>query len=64
MDVTLHSHATKILVNEQYQAYGVEFNKFGIKKTVYSDREVILSAGSLGTPQLLMLCEYIKRYSK
>lgn len=44
------------MINEETkQAYGVVFNKFGIQKTVYSDREVILSAGSLGSPQLLML---------
>ncbi|KAL1502393.1 hypothetical protein ABEB36_007539 [Hypothenemus hampei] len=55
LDVALHSHVHKILINENYQAYGVEFNKFGLKKTVYSDREIILSAGALNSPQLLML---------
>lgn len=46
----------KILINEETnQAYGVVFTKFGVQKTVYSDREVILSAGSLASPQLLML---------
>ncbi|XP_050302387.1 glucose dehydrogenase [FAD, quinone]-like [Anthonomus grandis grandis] len=55
LDVSLHSQVDKILINEQNQAYGVEFRKFGLKKTVHSDREIILSAGSLNTPQLLML---------
>lgn len=46
----------KILINEDTkQANGVVFSKFGIKKTVYIDREVILSAGSLASPQVLML---------
>lgn len=55
LHVSLHSDVEKVLMNENYQAYGVEFKKFGIKKRVYSSREVILSAGSLGSPQLLML---------
>lgn len=46
----------EILINsDTKQAYGVVFNKFGTRKTVYTDREVILSAGSLVSPQLLML---------
>ncbi|CAH1163193.1 unnamed protein product [Phaedon cochleariae] len=56
LHVSLHSMVEKILINEYTkQAYGVVFNKFGLSKTVYSDREVILSAGSLASPQLLML---------
>ncbi|XP_074030288.1 glucose dehydrogenase [FAD, quinone] [Leptinotarsa decemlineata] len=56
LHVSLHSLVEKILVNKDTkQAYGVVFNKFGTRKTVYSDREVILSAGSLASPQLLML---------
>ncbi|XP_066259555.1 glucose dehydrogenase [FAD, quinone]-like [Euwallacea similis] len=55
LDVSMFSHAHKILMNDDYQAYGVEFTKFGVKKTVYCDREVILSAGSLGSAQILML---------
>lgn len=48
--------AEQILINKDTkQAFGVVFNKFGIKKTVYIDREVILSAGSLASPQVLML---------
>lgn len=48
--------AEKILINnDTKQAYGVVYKKFGVKKTVYIDREVILSAGSLASPQLLML---------
>lgn len=57
LDVSLHSNVEKVLINDYNQAYGVDFKKFGIKKTVYSDREVILSAGSLSSPQILMLCK-------
>lgn len=46
----------QILINEdRKQAYGVVFNKFGTHNTVFAKREVILSAGSLVSPQLLML---------
>ncbi|KAG5872410.1 hypothetical protein JTB14_012524 [Gonioctena quinquepunctata] len=56
LHVSLHSMVEKILINNYTkQAYGVVFNKFGTRKTVYSDREVILSAGALASPQLLML---------
>ncbi|KAJ8958473.1 hypothetical protein NQ318_002265 [Aromia moschata] len=56
LHISLHSTVTKILINEDTkQTYGVIFNKFGTDKTVYIDREVILCAGSLASPQLLML---------
>ncbi|KAJ8730229.1 hypothetical protein PYW07_017267 [Mythimna separata] len=47
--------ATKVLINEQNTAYGVEVQKDGKKKTIYASREVILSAGPISSPQLLML---------
>lgn len=55
LHVSLHSMVEKILFNQNQQAHGVIFTKYGIKQTIYSEREVILSAGSLQTPQLLML---------
>ncbi|XP_060533150.1 glucose dehydrogenase [FAD, quinone]-like [Cylas formicarius] len=56
LHVSLLSTVEQILIDkERKQAYGVVFNKLGIKKTVYCDKEVILSAGALGSPQLLML---------
>nr|CAH7751445.1 unnamed protein product [Callosobruchus chinensis] len=56
LHISMHSTVEKVLIhNDTKQAYGVIFNKFGIKRTVYSDREVILSAGSLASPHLLML---------
>uniref|UniRef100_A0AAR5Q9C9 Glucose-methanol-choline oxidoreductase N-terminal domain-containing protein n=1 Tax=Dendroctonus ponderosae TaxID=77166 RepID=A0AAR5Q9C9_DENPD len=55
LDVSLHSHVHKVLLNDNNQAYGVKFTKFGLEKTVYNDREVILSAGALASPHLLML---------
>lgn len=56
LHVSLYSTAEKIIFNEETrQATGVTFSKFGLKKNVYADREVILSAGSLSSPHLLML---------
>ncbi|KAJ8728014.1 hypothetical protein PYW08_016399 [Mythimna loreyi] len=46
---------TKVLIDENKTAYGVEVEKDGKKKTFYASREVILSAGPLSSPQLLML---------
>ncbi|XP_022196658.2 glucose dehydrogenase [FAD, quinone] [Nilaparvata lugens] len=56
LHVSLWSHVTKILIDaETKRAYGVEFIKNGVKKTVLAKREVILSAGAIGSPQLLMV---------
>ncbi|XP_026488907.2 glucose dehydrogenase [FAD, quinone]-like [Vanessa tameamea] len=47
---------TKILINPwKKQAYGVEFVKEGKKYRIKAKREVILSAGAINSPQLLML---------
>lgn len=52
----LNSQVTKILINpETKRAYGVEFVRNGRKHTVLARKEVILSAGSINTPQILML---------
>ena len=46
---------TKVLINEDKTAYGVVAEKDGKKKTILASREVILSAGPISTPQILML---------
>ena len=47
---------TRILIDPwKKQAYGVEFDKGGKKYIVKAKREVILSAGAINSPQLLML---------
>lgn len=56
LHISLHSMVQGVKIDPNTkQAYGVEFVKHGIKKTVYNKREVILSAGTIQTPQLLML---------
>ncbi|CAB0028349.1 unnamed protein product [Trichogramma brassicae] len=58
LEVSLDSLVTRILIDEKparMQARGVEFVKRGRKLRVYARREVIVSAGALNTPKLLML---------
>lgn len=45
---------TKVLINQK-GAYGVRVSKNGISKKIYCRKEVIVSAGAIGSPQLLML---------
>lgn len=54
--VSTYSMAEKILINETTaRAYGVQFRRDGEMYTVYAKAEVILSAGVIKSPQLLML---------
>ncbi|XP_059159182.1 glucose dehydrogenase [FAD, quinone]-like [Physella acuta] len=52
--LALKSHVTKVVI-ENKRATGVEVIKDGRKFTVQARREVILSAGTVGSPQILML---------
>ncbi len=52
--VKTHAHATKILV-EGGKAVGVEFETRGRRETARAGREVIVSGGAYGSPQLLLL---------
>ncbi|CAD0199250.1 unnamed protein product [Chrysodeixis includens] len=55
LKVVKQAFVTKILINENFIAYGVEVKEYGLKKTYLATREVILSAGSISSPQILML---------
>lgn len=56
LHISLFSHVTRILIDPQTRrAYGVEFIKNGKKQVVLARKEVILSAGAINSPQLLML---------
>jgi choline dehydrogenase-like flavoprotein len=54
LTVLTRAHATRVLF-EGTRAAGVEFRQRGATKSVRANREVILSAGALQSPQLLML---------
>lgn len=56
LHISLFSHVTKVLIDKDTnRAYGIEVIKNGVKMVVYAKREVILSAGAIASPQLLML---------
>lgn len=56
LHVALWSHVTKVLIDpDSKRAYGVEFERDGLKRTALAKREVIMSAGAINSPQLLML---------
>lgn len=56
LHVAMHSQVTKILINPDTKVtYGVEFLRNGAKHIIKARKEVILSAGAINSPQLLML---------
>lgn len=56
LHITLRSHVDKILIHPKTKkAYGVMFTKEDRQYVVFSSKEVILSAGAIQSPQLLML---------
>jgi choline dehydrogenase-like flavoprotein len=54
LQVITGAHTTRILM-EGTRAVGVEYRQDGVIKTLRADREVLLSAGALQSPQILML---------
>lgn len=56
LHISLKSHVEKILINPRTkEAYGVLFSKENRKYAVFVSKEVILSAGAIQSPQLLMI---------
>ena len=49
-----HSHVTKIVM-EGKQAVGVDILRFGQTERYLADKEIVLSAGTIGSPQIMML---------
>lgn len=54
LTVLTHAHARKVLMEGQ-KAVGVEFDRFGTRQRVQAQHEVILAAGAINSPKLLML---------
>ncbi|MEE1938256.1 GMC family oxidoreductase N-terminal domain-containing protein [Streptomyces sp. TRM 70361] len=54
LQVITDAHVSRVLI-EGGRAVGVEYLRDGQRHVVRAEQEVILSAGTLGTPQLLML---------
>lgn len=56
MHILPEARATKVIIEPQTKrAYAVEYIRQGIKHTVRCRKEIILSAGPIASPQLLML---------
>lgn len=55
LEVRTGTHVLRIVLNEQRHACGVEVQRGGQRETLHCRREVLLSAGALQSPQLLML---------
>ncbi|XP_069958460.1 glucose dehydrogenase [FAD, quinone] [Cherax quadricarinatus] len=55
LHVIPEAHVTKILFDDQKRAVGVRFDHRGKARTVLAKREVVVSAGTIGSPRLLML---------
>ncbi|KAB0791777.1 hypothetical protein PPYR_03577 [Photinus pyralis] len=56
LHIALNSYVTRILIDPiAMHAYGVEFYRNGRRHVVKASKEVILSAGAINSPQVLML---------
>ena len=54
LTVLTNAHVSKVLIKDQ-QAYGVEVVIKGERSSITAKKEVILSGGTIASPQLLML---------
>ncbi|KAL3265763.1 hypothetical protein HHI36_009964 [Cryptolaemus montrouzieri] len=68
IQVVTNALVTKILINENKTTYGVNFLKDGQLYKASVKNEVVISAGAVNTPQLLMLsgigpAEHLKEYN-
>lgn len=56
LHVAMHSHVTKIIMDTvNLRAVGVEFIRNGKRHRIGAIKEVIMSAGAINTPQIMML---------
>lgn len=55
LHIAMQTHVLRVLFNARKRAIGVEFLRDGKQGIVKCRREVILSAGAINSPQLLML---------
>lgn len=55
LTVKTQAHVLRVLINSHQEAFGVEYLENNILRTAIARKEVILSAGSINSPQILML---------
>lgn len=55
LHVALFTHVTRVIIDPlTKRALGVEYIRDGVKSVVHTKREIILSAGAIGSPHILM----------
>src|SRR5205807_2055189 len=54
LTIVTNAHARRVVI-EHGRAVGVEYEAAGGRQTARAEREIIVSAGAYGSPQLLML---------
>lgn len=55
LHIALFAHTTRIIIDPlTKRAFGVEYIRDGKKQVVHARREIILSAGAIGSPHILM----------
>ncbi|KAK8384695.1 hypothetical protein O3P69_014339 [Scylla paramamosain] len=67
LHVVMNAFVTQILFDDRKRAIGVRFEQYGKVRTVMAQREVVVSAGAVGSPKLLMLSgvgpeEHLRRH--
>lgn len=55
LHIMLHAQVTRILFSDTKRAVGVEFQRDSLNFIVYAKSEVVLTAGPVNSPQLLMV---------
>ncbi|KAF6217158.1 hypothetical protein GE061_001512 [Apolygus lucorum] len=55
LHIAMGAHVTKILIDKNKRAYGVQFIRDGIRQAALVRKEVIVAGGAVNTPQILML---------
>ncbi|XP_076324815.1 glucose dehydrogenase [FAD, quinone]-like [Tachypleus tridentatus] len=55
LDIVTFAFVTKIIFDDKLRARAVTYDKFGISHVVFARKEVVLCAGTVNSPQLLML---------
>lgn len=56
LHIAMNSHVTRVLIDPNTKvAFGVEFIRDDEKHVIRTRKEIVLSAGAVGSPQLLML---------
>lgn len=55
LHVAMNTRVSRLLIDKDKRVYGIELLRNGQWQKVYARREVIMSAGALNTPQILML---------